>query len=126
MAVSTIPKKVLLADDEKAIAKALSLKLAKVGFVVDIAVNGVEAIEKAKAGKFDIIVLDLIMPEKDGFAVLEYLKENKITTPVLVASNLSQEEDLKRAQDLGAVDYFVKSNMSLQEIVDNIKKVLKV
>lgn len=126
MATNISPKKILIADDEKAIAKALALKLAKVGFVVEVAVNGVEAIEKIKAAKFDLIILDLIMPEKDGFAVLEYMRANKINYPVLVASNLSQEEDLKRAKDLGAIDYFIKSNLSLQDIIDHIKKILKV
>ena len=66
------------------------------------------------------------MPEKDGFAVLEYLRDNKIDSPVLVASNLSQEDDLKRAKELGAVDYFIKSNVSLQEIITHIKKILKI
>ena len=126
MAINTSPKKVLIVDDEKAIAKALALKLTKAGFATEVAVNGVEAIDKIKATKFDLIVLDLIMPEKDGFAVLEYMRTKKINYPVLVASNLSQEEDLKRAKDLGAIDYFIKSNLSLQEIIDHIKKILKV
>jgi len=126
MAINTSPKKILIADDEKAIAKALALKLTKAGFATEVAVNGVEAIDKIKATKFDLIVLDLIMPEKDGFAVLEYMRTKKINYPVLVASNLSQEEDLKRAKDLGAIDYFIKSNLSLQEIIDHIKKILKV
>lgn len=126
MATSVSPKKILIADDEKAITKALSLKLTNVGFITDVAVNGAEAIDKIKANKFDLIVLDLIMPEKDGFAVLEYLRDNKIDSPVLVASNLSQEDDLKRAKELGAVDYFIKSNVSLQEIIAHIKKILKI
>jgi len=126
MAINTSPKKILIADDEKAIAKALALKLTKAGFATEVAVNGVEAIDKIKATKFDLIVLDLIMPEKDGFAVLEYMRTKKINYPVLVASNLSQEEDLKRAKDLGAIDYFIKSNLSLQEIIDHIIKILKV
>jgi len=126
MAINISPKKVLIVDDEKAMAKALALKLTKAGFATEVAVNGIEAIDKIKAAKFDLIVLDLIMPEKDGFAVLEYMQTNKIKYPVLIASNLSQEEDLKRAKDLGAIDYFIKSNLSLQEIIDHIKKILKV
>ncbi len=126
MAESVSPKKILIADDEKAIVRALALKLTNAGFITDVAVNGLEAIEKIKVTKFDLIVLDLIMPEKDGFAVLEFMRANKIVAPVLVASNLSQEDDLKRAKDLGAVDYFIKSNVSLQEIINNIKKILKV
>ncbi|PIT94612.1 hypothetical protein COT98_02620 [Candidatus Falkowbacteria bacterium CG10_big_fil_rev_8_21_14_0_10_39_9] len=89
VATSVSPKKILIADDEKAISKALVLKLTNVGFVVEAAVNGNEAIEKIKANKFDLIVLALIVPEKDGFAVLEYMRDNKISCPVLVASNLS-------------------------------------
>jgi len=123
MATSVSPKRVLIVDDEQAIAKALALKLAKKGFAVELALNGAEAIDQIRKGKFDVILLDLVMPEKDGFEVLEYLQKRKIKIPVLVASNLSQEDDLRRAEKLGAISYFIKADVSLQEIINQVVKV---
>lgn len=117
-------KKVLIVEDEKAIANVLSLKLEKEGFETAKVFDGQEALDKMKAEKFDLVLLDLVMPKVDGFYVLSKLKENKDTTPVIVASNLGQEEDVVRAKQLGAKDYFIKSNVSLAEIVENIKTVL--
>lgn len=115
-------KKILICEDEKPIAKALVLKLNHEGFEAEAANDGEEALQILQSKQFDLILLDLIMPRIDGFGVLEKIKELKITTPVIVTSNLGQEEDLKRAKELGAVNYFIKSNTSLQEIVDGIKK----
>jgi DNA-binding response OmpR family regulator len=74
--------------------------------------------------QFDLIVLDLILPKLTGFEVLEELKKKKSTTPVIVASNLSQGEDQERAKTLGARDYFVKSDTSLSQVVEHITKIL--
>ncbi len=126
MAVLKNAKKVLIVDDEKAISKALSLKLTNSGFIVDSAGDGAEAVAKIKAEKFDLVILDLIMPGDDGFSVLEYLYKEKIKPPVIIASNLSQSEDINKAKALGAVDYFIKSNVTLADIISNIKKILKV
>ncbi len=115
-------KKILICEDEKPIAKALVLKLNHEGFEAEAANDGEEALQILQTKQFDLILLDLIMPRVDGFGVLEKIKELKITTPVIVTSNLGQEEDLKRAKELGAINYFIKSNTSLQEIVDGIKK----
>lgn len=115
-------KKILICEDEKPIAKALMLKLNHEGFEAETVNDGEEALQLMQSKKFDLILLDLIMPRVDGFGVLTKMKELNITTPVVVTSNLGQEEDLKRAKDLGAINYFIKSNTSLQEIVDSIKK----
>ena len=114
-------KKILVCEDEQPIAKALVLKLNHEGFEAEAAHDGEEAIKILGEKKFDLILLDLIMPRIDGFGVLAKIKEMNISTPVIVTSNLGQEEDLKRAKEMGAINYFIKSNTSLQEIVDNIK-----
>ena|SRR5579883_722409 len=121
-----IRKKILVVEDEKPIAKALRLKLESSGFEVTSAFNGNEALELLGKGTFDLIILDLVMPGIDGFTVLSELKQRKLAMPVIAASNLGQMEDIKRAKDLGAGNYFVKSNTSLAQIVDLVKKELSV
>lgn len=118
-------KKILIVEDESPLAKALSLKLSKSGFQSKISVNGEEALSILKKEKFDLILLDLIMPKMDGFALLSEIKKRKIKTKVLVTTNLSQAEDLQKAKELGAADYFVKSSTSLTSLIDSIKKQLR-
>ena len=118
-------KKILIVEDELPIAKVLSMKLAHEGYEVDVAYEGQECLDKARSQPYDLIVLDLIMPVLDGFAVLESLKKEGIKSPVIIASNLSQPGDAQRCQDLGAVDFFIKSNTSLVELVERIADFLK-
>lgn len=118
-------KKILIADDNKAIASTLQLKLEQEGFEVKIAPNGKEAVSLLEKEKFDLLILDLIMPELNGFGVLSALKEKGITIPVIVASDLSQTEDFKKVKELGATDFFVKSDMSIAEMAEKIKQYLK-
>jgi len=118
-------KKILVADDETSMAKALDLKLSRAGFEVSVAHDGETAFDLAQKNTFDIILLDLVMPKLDGFSVLQKLKEADIKTPVIILSNLSQEEDEKRVKGLGALDFFVKSNTPIVEIVEKVKKMLE-
>src|SRR5210317_829573 len=104
-------KKILIAEDEKPMARALGLKLEHNGFEVTNAYNGQEALDAMAEEKFDLLLLDLMMPKVGGFEVLEEIKKKKIDIKVIVTSNLSQPEDSEKARSLGAIDYFVKSNM---------------
>lgn len=119
--------KVLLAEDDKFISLAYKDGLKRSGFEVIHAENGKKALELAKSEKPDIIMLDVIMPEMNGFEVLEELKKDKDlkNIPVVVLSNLGQESDIKRGQELGATDYMIKSNFSLSEVSEKIKNILK-
>lgn len=101
--------------------KVLTIKLENEGFEIETASDSDELFEKVIKEKFDLIILDLMLPKMSGFEILEKLKGESIQTPVIIASNLSQEEDRKRATELGAVDYIVKSDTSLVEIVNKIK-----
>jgi signal transduction histidine kinase len=83
-------KKILIAEDEKPMAKALALKLNNSGFEAKAVHNGKDAVEELKAAKYDLLLLDLMMPTMDGFQVLEQIKAEKIKTSVIVTSNLSQ------------------------------------
>lgn len=119
-------KKILVAEDDTFLASAYRVKLTKAGFEAVIARDGNEALEAIKKELPDCILLDLVMPVKDGFTVLEELKNNERTKhiPVIVASNLGQKEDMDRAMKLGATEFIVKSNMSLEELMKKITALL--
>jgi len=115
-------KNILIVDDEVILARALELKLLKVGFDVTVAENGQLALEEVKKRAFDLILLDLLMPEMDGWEVLTTLKGKGLK--IVVTSNLGQIEDIARAKSLGAVDFLVKSNTSLSQIQEKIQSIL--
>ncbi|MDD4319075.1 MAG: response regulator [Candidatus Peribacteraceae bacterium] len=117
--------KILIVEDEKPLAHALELKMKHEGYDATVAFNGAAGQKEAVTGKYDLILLDLIMPEVDGFEVLEAMKQKKIKTPVIVLSNLGQDEDRERAKSLGASDYFIKANTPIADIVVRVKKALK-
>jgi len=118
--------KILVIEDDKFLSNVYRIKLQKVGFDVVIAIDGAEALEKIKLENFDLVILDLIIPKIDGFAVLSEIKsqEKYKKLPVLVSSNLGQVEDINRAIKLGATDFVVKSDTSLDALVEKIKKII--
>jgi DNA-binding response OmpR family regulator len=117
-------KRILIAEDEKPMARALELKLTHAGYEVKVANDGEVAMNLINEEPFSLILLDLVMPKKDGFKVLKEMKEKSILTPVIVLSNLSQEEDERKVKELGAKDYLVKSNTPIANIVSNINSFL--
>jgi DNA-binding response OmpR family regulator len=119
--------RVLVAEDDRFLMSAYRVKFSKAGFDILPASDGDEVLEILKKDTPDIILLDLIMPHKDGFAVLEEIQrsEKYRMIPVIVASNLGQKEDLDKALGLGADDYIVKSDLSMDDLVDKVKTVLK-
>lgn len=114
-------KRILIVEDERPLAHALELKFTHEGYETKIAANGSEGLQIAQKENFDMILLDLIMPELDGFAFMEQLGKK---VPVIVLSNLGQEEDKTRALAMGAVAYFVKSNTPITEIIKKVKETL--
>lgn len=120
----TTQRHILIIEDEKPMAMALQLKFRKIGYVAEVAFDGEAALALLKTQKFDVVLTDLMMPRVDGFAVLQALKEQGNPVPVLVLSNLSQAEDEKRARDLGAKDFFVKSNTTIAAIVEAVQNFL--
>lgn len=120
-------KKILIVEDDKFSLNAYRVKLQKVGFEIKIAMDGEEAIEILKNYTPGLILLDLILPKKDGFAVLAGLRanENWKKIPVLIVSNLGQKEDIDRGMVLGAKDYVVKTDLSLDDLVKKINSLLK-
>lgn len=114
-------KRILIVEDERPLAHALELKLSHDGYDTITASNGEEGLKKAKEGDFDLMLLDLILPGLDGFEILRSLKEAGSKIPVVILSNLGQEEDKQRVQDYGVAQYCVKSNMPLAAIVSTVK-----
>lgn len=119
--------KIFMAEDDKFIARAYNDGLTRAGFSVTMASDGDEAIHKIRETKPDIILLDLIMPGKNGFEVLEEIKkdEDMKDIPVIILSNLGQETDVKKGKELGAVDYLIKSDFSIPEVVKKINEYIK-
>lgn len=117
-------KKILIAEDEKPLLHALTLKLQHEGFIVEPTTDGKECIALLQKDDYDVILLDLIMPNVDGFQVMEYLQKHSKNIHILVLSNLSQDEDVQRAFQLGAEKFYVKANTALSAIVTDIKALL--
>jgi two-component system phosphate regulon response regulator PhoB/two-component system alkaline phosphatase synthesis response regulator PhoP len=119
--------KILLIEDDQMIATMYQTKFTMEGITLQTAVDGAEGLEKARQLKPDIILLDIILPKLDGFAVLKELKADPAlkSVPVVLLTNLGQDDDIKKGKDLGADDYFVKSNHTPAEIVAKVKEMLK-
>jgi DNA-binding response OmpR family regulator len=120
-------KLILIAEDEVAYGKILKNTLEKEGYDVAVAVNGDEVLKLARARKPVLVILDLIMPMKNGFEVLaEMKKDEKLKgINVIALSNLGQEEDVEKAKKLGADDYIIKSDETFYNVIQKIKKQLK-
>lgn len=120
-------KKALVVEDDALLSRVLSTYLADSDFEVQVVANGLEALGKAKEFKPGVILLDLILPGLDGFAVLKQLKEEATTKniPVVVVSNLGDVADVKSVKALGADGYFIKANTRLEDIVRFADKLIK-
>jgi two-component system, OmpR family, alkaline phosphatase synthesis response regulator PhoP len=118
--------KILVAEDDKFLQSAYKVKLTKEGFEIKTAADGNEVLEVLKTFTPDLILLDIVMPNKDGFAALSEIKKDpKLKDiPVLITSSLSQKEDVQKGKDLGAVEYVVKSDTSLKDLVAKIHQLL--
>jgi two-component system, OmpR family, response regulator VicR len=119
-------KKILVIEDDRALQNAMVEMLFQEGYQTVSAFDGEEGLEKLKIEKPDLILLDIILPKKDGYEVLAEIKkgENK-ETPVMILTNLEEMENVQKALDLGATTFMVKSDFSLRDIVEKIKENLK-
>lgn len=121
-------KKVFIVEDDEFLRSLNAKKLEDAGYAVSVAVDGTSAIQMIPAEKPNLIFLDLLLPgDKDGFDVLQEIKANSETKdiPVIVFSNLGQTEDIEKAKKLGANDFLVKANFTLDDVVVKIKEILK-
>jgi DNA-binding response OmpR family regulator len=118
--------KILLVEDDQFFEKFYAHKLQEQGFEVDMAVDGVEGMQKMVQNKPDLILLDIIMPNKDGFEVLKEKGASPAlkNIPVLVFSTLGQDQDVQKAKELGATDYVNKSFFDFEKLLAKINSLL--
>lgn len=118
--------RLLLIEDDQFFEKFYAHKLSEQGFDVDMAADGVEGMQKMTQNKPDLVLLDIIMPNKDGFEVLKEKAANPglKNIPVLVFSTLGQEQDVQKAKELGATDYVNKSFFDFEKLLKKIKSLL--
>jgi len=119
--------KILIIEDESALQKTLGDMLDREGYEVVKALDGEIGLRMAQTEKLDLIILDLILPKVDGFEVLEKLKDSSKTKaiPVLILTNLESMEDIEKALQGGAASYLVKSNYTLDEVLQKVKQTIK-
>ena len=118
--------KILIIEDDCYISKMYQLKLSLDGFDVQLADNGRIGVDKVREFKPDIILTDILMPEMDGFEVIKMVKGDPETKdiPILIMSNLGQEDHIQKGLELGAIGYIVKSQYTPSKVVENIKEIL--
>lgn len=112
-------KKILIVEDDEFLRALAAKRLEKEGYQISVATDGEMANNSVKEVKPDIVLLDLLLPGVNGFEVLKQLKTDPETKaiPVIVFSNLGQKEDIERAKSLGADDFLIKANFTLDDLV---------
>ncbi len=120
-------KKVFIVEDDEFLRSLTAKRLEQEGYEVAVAIDGESALTKITKEEPDILLLDLLLPGKNGFEVLAGLRENDSTKklPVIVFSNLGQKEDIEKAQSLGVKDFLIKANFTLDDVVVKIGEILK-
>lgn len=126
--VSKLNLNVLLVEDDPFLREICGKKLTKEGYTVYEAADGLQAIKAFAEVKPQIVLLDIILPTVDGFQVLKKIRSDEdrqaAAVPVIMLSNLGQEDDIKRAMDLGASDYLIKAHFTTDEIADRVNAIL--
>ncbi|OGN01305.1 MAG: hypothetical protein A2651_03470 [Candidatus Yanofskybacteria bacterium RIFCSPHIGHO2_01_FULL_42_12] len=119
--------RILIAEDEDVLLNVLKDRFEAEGWEVFVAKNGEEAIDSIAKNSLDLMLLDLLMPKKDGFDVLKEVRSNTELKNLLiiVLSNLGGDDDIKKAMQLGANDYFVKTQHPMSEVVEKVNMLIK-
>lgn len=117
---------ILLVEDDTFLSGMYVTKLTIEGFNVQLATDGEDAVRQAKAVLPDIVLLDIVLPKKDGFHVLEEIKNEETTKniPVILLTNLGQKDDVDRGLQLGAADYLIKAHFMPSEVVEKVKEII--
>jgi DNA-binding response OmpR family regulator len=125
--MTPVPAKVLIVEDDRYISKMYQLKLSLDGMDTQVAENGRIGVEKIKEFKPDVVLLDILMPEMDGFEVLKTVKSDPETKdiPIIILSNLGQEDHIQKGLSLGAIGYIVKSQYTPSKVVEKIKQAIE-
>lgn len=120
-------KKILLVEDDRSLARMYTTKLVKSGYIVKTVTGGKDCLDAVPTFQPDVILLDIIIPQMDGFTVVNALKADPATKDIVVIllTNLGQDEDIEKGKALGVRDYLVKSQFTPSEIVERMEAVLK-
>jgi len=119
-------KIVFVVEDDSFLVQAYQIKFEKEGMEVWVAADGEEAINFLKKEPPNVILLDIMLPKVSGFSVLEAMRKDERWkgVPVIILSNLGQQQDIERGKALGVVEYIVKANAKISEVVEKVKKLL--
>ena len=119
--------KILIIEDDNFLLSLIVEKFIQLGFDAEAAADGEEGLNKILNNKYDLVLLDMILPKMDGFKVLENVKKNQTLKdlPIVVTSNLYDKNDIDRAVSLGAADYIIKAYNSPENIVDRVRAFLQ-
>jgi two-component system, OmpR family, response regulator VicR len=116
--------KILLIEDEKEISELYKLKFSLSGYAVATVEDGARAMSEIEKELPDLILLDILIPNKDGFEILKEIKKNKDpkikSIPVIMLSNLSNKQDIEEAKKMGAEDYIIKAKIDPKDMVEKI------
>jgi DNA-binding response OmpR family regulator len=119
-------RKILIIEDDKSLQNALVEILTQEKYEIISAFDGEEGLRKAKDEKPDLILLDIILPKKDGYEILAEIKKGEEKNiPILILTNLGEIDNVQKALDLGATTFMVKSDFSLKDVLEKVKENLK-
>jgi len=121
-----MPKNILILEDEEILANLLQKKLTNEGYEVSVSPNGKRGLEMMNKKIPDLILLDIMMPEKNGFEVMEEMKKDKKLNkiPIIIISNSGQPVELDKAKELGVSDWLIKTEFDPQEVLEKVRKQL--
>ena len=124
--VSLANLKIMVVEDDQLLSDLLAKKLAQTGCTLMHAADGIEGLARMRSDHPDLVVLDILMPGMSGFEVLQQMRRDAelVNIPVILLSNLGQEQDIDRGKELGAANFLIKATVTLDEIVEEIKRVV--
>ena len=131
MKISNGVKQILLIEDDPYLIDIYTTKLKESGFSIEVATNGEEGLRKLREKKFDLLVLDIVLPKIDGWEILEKIKNQKSkfktleNLKIIVLSNLGQKEEVEKGLRSGAEKYLIKAHYTPTEVVEEIKSLLR-
>lgn len=120
-------QRIILVVEDEPIVKIVEERFSKKGFIVDVARDGVEAVERIHHLKPDLILLDILLPRMNGFQFLKVLRDDPgfKDIPVIIFSNLGNSNELEKLREFSVIDYIIKANVTIHELVERVSEYLK-
>ena len=120
-------KTILLVEDDPFLIDIYLTKFKEAGFLIEVAVDGEAALKKLAEKKFDLLVLDLVLPQMDGWEILKKVQSDSRfqSLPVVILSNLGQKSEVEKGLEAGATKYLIKAHYTPSEVLEEIKEILK-